>query len=100
MMQIITSEAKDAFQVMVDVMMPPISGPEADPIPAMALISANARARDFISGKETVVIMYMGGIIRAEPIPSSSDHPRSINPSDSEREVISAPVPYIIIPTQ
>ena len=46
-----------ARQVIVVVMVPPISGPVAAPIPPMPLITPNAHARDFKSVNAKVVRM-------------------------------------------
>jgi hypothetical protein len=48
---------KVARQLIVVVIRPPISGPAAAPIPAMPLITPNARARDCTSSKSSVARM-------------------------------------------
>ena len=55
---------------MVAVISPPSSGPAAAPIPPIALIAPNARARLVISVKNRVVRMYTGGMSSAVPTPS------------------------------
>ncbi len=61
------------LQLIVVVIRPPIRGPAAAPMPAIPLITPNARARDSMSSKNSVARMYTGGIIRALPIPSSAE---------------------------
>ena len=47
----------DARQLIVVVIRPPISGPAAAPIPAIPLITPNARARDATSSNASVARM-------------------------------------------
>ena len=68
-----TCRPNDARQLSALVTSPPISGPAAAPRPPAPLTTPKYLARDFTSGKVTVTRMYMGGIISAEPTPSSME---------------------------
>ena len=50
-------KTKAARQLMAEVMSPPSSGPAAAPMPPIALIAPNARARELISVNSKVVRM-------------------------------------------
>ena len=50
-------KTKAARQLIAEVMIPPINGPAAAPIPPSALMTPNARAREVISVNSSVVRM-------------------------------------------
>ena len=50
-------KTKAARQLIAEVIRPPISGPAAAPMPPIALIAPNARAREVISVNSSVVRM-------------------------------------------
>jgi hypothetical protein len=52
-----TWKTKAARQLIAEVMMPPINGPAAAPMPPNALIAPNARARELTSVNSSVVRM-------------------------------------------
>ena len=88
-----TWKRKAARQLIAVVIRPPSSGPAAAPMPPMALIAPNARARDGRSVNSRVVRMYTGGISSAVPMPSSRELPMISTPSPGATALSSAPTP-------